>query len=280
ASTGRVAFYFSPGAGAPVLLIHSVNAAASSFEMKTVFDALRGIRPVYALELPGFGQSARPAFRYSIRTYVDAILALSERAHDAHDGPVDAIALSLSSEFLARAAVERPKVYRRLALINPTGFSRGSNRLRSSGETREVPGFPFFFERRPWSRPLFDLLTTRASVRYFMRRTFGSKDVAPELIDYAYATARPAGAEHAPFSFLSGRLFAKDIRLLYEQLELPVWVPHGTRGDFEDFSESGWAEARGNWSFEAFASGAMPHWEKPEQFEVGLRRWLEGSGDA
>lgn len=278
AETGQVAYYFSPGEGAPVLLVHSVNAAASSFELKTVFDALQGSRPVYALELPGFGLSARPGHRYTVRTYVDAIVALTRITRDAHQEPADAVALSLGSEFLARAAVENPDAYGRLAFINPTGFSRGSSQLREAGSTREFPGFSFLFERRPWSRPLFDLLTKPAGVRYFMKRTFGSKAVPPALIDYAVATARPAGAEHAPFAFLSGRLFSKDVRLLYESLELPVWVPHGTRGDFKDFSESEWARALDNWTFDAFTTGALPHWEKPKEFEVGLRRWLEGTG--
>src|SRR4051794_36329079 len=53
------------GEGAPVVLLHSVNAAASAYEMRPLFEALRGRRPVYALELPGFGFSARVDRPYS-----------------------------------------------------------------------------------------------------------------------------------------------------------------------------------------------------------------------
>lgn len=36
---------------------------------------------------------------------------------------IDALALSLSSEFLARAAAEAPDSFRSIALVSPTGFS-------------------------------------------------------------------------------------------------------------------------------------------------------------
>src|SRR5690606_14489158 len=47
------------GSGRRVVLVHSVTAAASAYEMRPLFEALRGSRPVYALDLPGFGFSDR-----------------------------------------------------------------------------------------------------------------------------------------------------------------------------------------------------------------------------
>ncbi len=273
---GRIAGYELDGPGPSVLLLHSINAAASTIEMRPVFDMLRGKRALTAVDLPGFGRSDRSDRRYEVRLYTDAVHAAADRASAQSGGePVDAVALSLSCEFLARAVTERPERFRRIVLINPTGFSRGSDKLRVSGATREMRPFSFLFEGRPWSRPLFDLLTKEAVVRYFLRRTYGSRDVDEDLVKYDVLSARVLGAEHAPLAFLSGRLFSRDIRTVYEDLSLPVWVPHGTRGDFKDFSESSWAEARGHWRFEAFASGAMPHFEHPEPFSGSLNAFLE-----
>ena len=39
----------------PLLLIHSINAAASAAEVEPLFTHYRQQRPVYAIELPGFG---------------------------------------------------------------------------------------------------------------------------------------------------------------------------------------------------------------------------------
>ena len=52
------------------------------------------------------------------------------------------------------------------------------------------------------------------------------------------------------------------------RLTPPVWVPHATRDDFEDFSAADWARARAraNWRFEALPTGALPHFEMPDSF--------------
>lgn len=259
-----------------VVLLHSVNAAASAHEMQPIFDALCTRYRVLAFDLPGFGRSDRPAVRYDIPLFTDAIDTMLDHAAEVADGlPLHAVGLSLTSEFLARAFLRAPERVRSLTFVTPTGFSKGSGRYTRAGGNREVPGFTWIFDRRPWSRPLFDLLTTKRSVRYFLRRTFGGDSVPDWLVEASWKTARPAGAEHAPFAFLSGRLFAADVRSLYDRIRLPVWVPHGTRGDFADFSETGWAEQAGNWRFEPYDAGALPHVEHPERFIAALTEFLE-----
>lgn len=262
-----------PRGGAPLLLVHSVNAAASAYEMKPIYDwAVAQGRRVFAPDLPGFGFSDRRARDYGIRLYTDAVLdALDWVAAECGHAQVDAAALSLGSEFLARAAAETPDRFRTLTLITPTGFARGSDRLRAAEvASREVPGMHAAFNGALagplWGQRLFDLLVTRASIGFFLRKTNGSTEVDPGLWDYAYLTTHQPGARHAPFAFLSGKLFARDIRSVYERLTLPVWVPHATRGDFCDYSETAWAQARGNWTFTPMPTGAMPHFEQPAQF--------------
>jgi hypothetical protein len=73
---------------------------------------------------------------------------------------------------------------------------------------------------------------------------------------------------------VSGKLFSKDIRAIYERLGLPVWMPHGTRGDFGDFREAGWTRLRPNWIVTPYDTGALPHFEKPEEFMRDYARFL------
>lgn len=277
-AAGPLACYVGgPRDGAPTLLVHSINAAASAFEIKPVYDwAVAQGRRVYAPDLPGFGRSLRGPRDYTIRLYTDAVhdvlrhIAQSSGSASG-DAPVDALGLSLGSEFVARAATESPLRFRTLTLVTPTGFMRGNARRTGRDESSlEVPGLRSAVDNRLWGQALFDLLVSRRSVRYFMRRTFGTQGggVEPDaaLIDYAYASAHQPGARHAPYAFVSARLFARDIRRVYEALALPVWVPHATRGDFRDFSDAEPLRSRAHWTFTPMPTGAMPFWEQPDLF--------------
>ena len=54
-SFGRLAYYAAgPAEGTPLLLVHSINAAASAYEVKPLFEHYAAIRPVYAIELHFF----------------------------------------------------------------------------------------------------------------------------------------------------------------------------------------------------------------------------------
>ena len=85
--------------------------------------------------------------------------------------------MSLACEFPARAAVERPADFRRLALVSPTGF-RGSRAWRAApGSARGLPWLQPLL-RGPgdaWGGALFRGLTRPGVVRYFLQRTWGGR---------------------------------------------------------------------------------------------------------
>jgi pimeloyl-ACP methyl ester carboxylesterase len=279
---GRLAYYTNadePGVanldGPPLLLLHSINAAASAYEVRPVYLHFRPRRPVYALDLPGFGHSERSPRPYLPRLMTDAILATVREIQSRHGHePVDAFALSLSSEFLARAAVEQPQSFRTLALVSPTGFGARGPREGEPGENRGMPWLHRTLAQPLWRRGLFRLLASRKSIRYFLRRTYGSHEIDEDLVDYDYATTHQPGAEHAPLYFLSGFLFSTDVGRLYRALEMPVWMTHGVRGDFTDYRHKQEFEDASNWRFHVFDSGALPHFEYPVEFVERYQEFL------
>lgn len=198
-------------------------------------------------------------------------------ARDAGDTPVVACAVSLSAEFLARVALEQPERIAQLVLINPTGFARAYAGPAQPGD-REVPGVHAVVAFPLWSQALYDALVSRRSIRYFLERTYGSPAVDEPLIEYDWLTAHQPGARFAPLAFLSGRLFSRDIQAVYRQLSVPVFMPHGTRGDFRDFSAADWARADARWTVTPFDSGAMPHFERRAEFNAALDRFLAARG--
>ena len=193
---------------------------------------------------------------------VDAIVDAAAEIAGRHGGqPLDGIALSLSCAYLARAALERSDLFASLGLISPTGFD---GRLSGEGPadahrgnplTRGLAAFPL------WGRPLFDALVSGPSMRFFLEKTWGSREIDEGLFAYDRISAHQPGAEHAPFSFLSGYLFPEDTTRVYEALRLPVFMVYGARGDFVDYRHVGEVAGRANWTILRLPTGAFPHFE-------------------
>ena len=276
---GRLVYYSSRADTSnlpPILLIHSINAAASAYEVKPLFDLLAASRNVYALDLPGFGFSDRSDRAYTVRLMIDAILVIVNRIRQLHNGPIDAIALSLSCEFLARAAYEKSDAFRSLGMISPTGFEG-----KARDETEGTKGKAWL--RRtidlPWiGKAFWSLLTTKPVIRKFLEKTWGSKNIDTGLLEYDVETTHQPGARHAPFYFVSGYLFSKDILNIYQNIRQPVWMVHGTRGDFVDYHLKKRVEHKSNWTIEVMPTGAFPHFEKLELVAASYTRFLLTAG--
>lgn len=273
---GPLSYYADASvSGRPLVLLHSINAAASAYEMRPLFEAFRSRRPVYALDFPGYGFSQRGDRPYTPALFVAAIEDLLQGPlRDA--GSVDLVGFSLGSEFAARAALERGGRIRSLALISPTGFkarpteSSPQYAARLQAEQRRLRGFSIPL----WSQPFYDLLTTKASIRYYLRKSFvGTPD--PGLVSYGYATSHQPGARFAPLRFISGQLFTRDIRLaVYERLTQPTLVIHDRDGftSFDTLPVT--LERRPNWRAERIAPTlGLPHFEQTARTVAALENF-------
>jgi pimeloyl-ACP methyl ester carboxylesterase len=267
---GRISCYRA-GLGPPLLLVHSVNAAASAAEVRPLFGHAAARRTVYALDLPGYGHSERGDRDYSPRLMTDALHAVAQQIARRHPVPqglpqLDAMALSTACEFLARAAVERPATWGRLALVSPTGMMGQQARRGPPGSTRGIPWLYRALSRPLYAQWLFDNLTRPGVVRYFLCRTWGGKNIDEALWRYCVDSARQPGARFAPLHFLGANLFSADITTVYEAVTQPVWVSHGTRGDFTDYRGLVHVRDKPNWRVSVYESGAMPYFEHPQAF--------------
>ncbi|KYF72842.1 hypothetical protein BE11_41170 [Sorangium cellulosum] len=215
-SAGRLAYYVDTRAsGRPVVLLHAIDAAASSKEVAPLFDALRAERPVYALDLPGFGLSERTDRAYDRELYRAAVRRfLTDVVRE--PGGADVIALSLSSEFAAAVACEEMSLVHSLVLVSPTGLGREAP--GASLVLRAVSHVPHVAEA------LFRVLAAPPSIRWFLKKSFvGAPD--PGLVDYAIRTSKEPGAHRAPLAFIAGDLFTEDaFQRLYARLPVPTLV--------------------------------------------------------
>lgn len=269
ASGGGVSYYVDDsGEGRPLLLLHSINAAPSAFETRPLFEHFRGRRPVFAPDLPGFGLSERSDRAYSPELYAATIREFVEAVIGA---PVDTIAMSTTCEFLARAALEAPEHFASLVLLSPTGLGDREPPSEAAGDRlHRVFSLPVL------GRGLYKALTSRASIRYFLNLNFA--DTAPvEMIDYAYATSHQPGARHAPFRFLSMKLFTRDAaRALYSKLAVPTLVLYDRDPNVGFEKLPGLLANNPHLRAERIAPTlGLPHWEEPEQTFSALATFWE-----
>ena len=95
-AAGPVAVH-TAGSGPPLLLVHSVNAAASAAELRPLHEHYAKTHTVFSPDLPGYGATARPDRLYTPRLMTDALHGVARhiRSQFANQA-VDALALSLS----------------------------------------------------------------------------------------------------------------------------------------------------------------------------------------
>ena len=261
---GKLSYYFDKsGKGLPLLILHSINAAASVHEISPIFYAFRGQRPVYALDLPGFGSSERGVRQYSPELYKNAILDFTK---EIIGGKTDIVALSLSCEFSALAANENPELFRSLVMISPTGFQI-PRRLREVNKERRagIKNLVYAILAIPlWSRALFDIIASRPSIAYFLQKSF--ENAIPEgMIETAYALAHQPGAHCAPIAFISGKLFTPQVReTTFKALSLPVLVLFDRDAYMSFDLLASTIYEKPNWkAVRIKPTKGMPHFDKP-----------------
>lgn len=267
---GRVAYYADTrGTGRPLVLTHSVNAAASAYEMKPLWDAYAGTRPVYALEWPGFGSSYRPDIRYTRDLMTSALLALVNQLGT----DVDVAGLSLGSEFAARAALAEPRI-RSLALISPSGL--GQPRGGTQNANAQDGGERLYRTLNSFGTPLYALLRLRPVIVSFLDRSFrGPADEG--LVDYAVETAQQPGARYAPLYFISGQLFTPDAYAdLYSKLTIPALVLYD-QDAFVSFDRLNLFTARpGAQAVRIAGTDGLPQFEKMLEVKAALDAFWGG----
>lgn len=258
----RVA-YTVRGNGPALLLVHGIYAAASAYEWRRVVDALAARHTVYTIDLLGFGRSDRPAIRYSPQLYVDL---LSDFLRDVA-APCTVIASALGAAYAVATAARHPERVAALALVEPTGYTRGS---RNSGRLGAILRIPI--------TALYQVLTSRAVLRRDLMLAYAyPARVSEDTIDQLHSTAHQPGARHAPSAFLALQL-SLDLKRIWPTLTHPtllIWGAHPYLTALADLRA--FRAARPVTDAAVIESaGDLPHDECPEDFVDVVTAFLSG----
>lgn len=218
---GRV-FYTRKGQGHPILLLHSHNAAASSYEVRQAFAELSRGYQVFAPDLPGYGLSERRDREYFAATYSRFIL---DFIRDVIGAPAIVIASSVTAAQAILAAHEDPEAVSHVVAVAPTGLT-----ARKTTAPASARALAALISVPVWGQTAFNALTMREGIRGFLEeRVYDNPwNVTVEMVDHAWHSARQENAIHAPKGFLNGDLWT-DARAAYAGLRQPLLVLWGDK---------------------------------------------------
>ncbi|MEM4781682.1 MAG: alpha/beta hydrolase [Halalkalicoccus sp.] len=250
-----------------LLLIHGINAAASSYEFVEVFEELAEEFHVIAPDLPGFGVSDRPPLLYSGSLYTAFVTDF------ARDTVEDAacIASSLSGAYAVEAAGSVD--FSRLVLICPTATTMPTQRPRLRSAFRlPVVG-----------TALYNLIASKPSIGYFSadHGYYDMENFTDEKLDYEWESAHQRGARYAPASFISGFLDRPiDLGTELAELDVETTLVWGREADITPLKRGRTlAETADAKLVVIDRARLLPHVEHPREFLDVVREELRGPED-
>lgn len=133
----------------PIVLLHGFAGGVGLWCLN--LDELCADRPVYAIDLPGFGRSSRPIFSLDPKTAENEFVEMLEEWR---------IEVELNKEFIllghsfggylsACYALKYPKYVKQLVFIDSWGFSQKPENIWQTGRLQRVP---------IWLRPFSPIL--------------------------------------------------------------------------------------------------------------------------
>lgn len=250
--------YVKRGAGPPLVLVHSLHAAASALEWRMVLPELAKSHTCYAVDLLGFGDSDRPLLDYSAALYVEL---LRDFLVEVVQQKASLMGSSLGATYAVALAAQHPNLVSGVVANGPAGISR----LVTPGGF--LGGLLQGLFRSALGSVLFNLATTRRAIRYFLKDVYADpKAMTEETVELYWRSARHEGARYAAGAFVGMRLNC-DIRRALPSLTCPVLLTWGQQAGQTPFRESKKVRAVApNIPFVPLPGGDLPHEESPAAF--------------
>ncbi len=216
----------------PMVLLHTPDLAASSYEMLDIMAPLAASYRVYVPDLLGFGLSDRPDISYTADLYTEL---LHDFLADVVKEPATIVASRLACNYAISVAANSPVLCSRLVLLSPTalyGYQAGTFGLPAALPNVLPTRIIIPRQLQMLLYPLFVTLTRLAGrlkndqAAPLLEHPAGAATSNPPP-DYTYATTHQFGAEHAPMDWLAGNL-ANNVSADMQNVRQPTLLIWGT----------------------------------------------------
>jgi pimeloyl-ACP methyl ester carboxylesterase len=271
----------------PVLLIHGFGACKEHWRHN--LPELARQRPVFAIDLLGFGASSKPpsrlvdepadgaALTYSIDLWADQVAAFTREVIGT---PVQLVGNSIGGVVALAAAIRLGGDVGQVILIDCAQRSLDDRRLGEQPPLRRI-GRPLLkrLVRQRWlTGRLFRWLANPGVVRRVLAQAYPSGGgLDDQLVQLLLTPARSPGAEESFRGFIN--LFRDRLAPdMLAELSTPVRLLWGEADPWEPVAEARrWADVYPSVrELEVLPGlGHCPHDESPAQVNPMLERWLE-----
>lgn len=261
-------FYRSLGKGRPLLLLHSMMLGASCREWDAVIDGLAENYHVYALDLPGFGNSFCPEAPWTAYQYAQFLHNFIENVVKR---PVCLCGAGGGADFALILSMLHPENLRRLILVSPEGIGKG---FATEEDTKPLP----LLLKPVAGTQKFLMATSKKAIKQQLEAAFYAKEmVSDELIQRYADAARYGGHAQATYAGIMTRFYAADTKPAFAKLSLPFLMIWGEENKLNPAAHFDAAEKMKD--FGAFAlfeqTGALPHMENSKAFIDNVREFLK-----
>lgn len=266
-SLGDVA-YTSVGNGRPLLLIHSMTLGTSCREWDMVIGDLAESYHVYALDLPGFGNSFTPEKPWTAYQYAQCIHEFMENVIRR---PVCISASNGGGDMALVTSMMYPEKIKGLILISPEGFGRG---FATNEETKPLNNLLMPIS----GTQLFLSGTTKRKIKENLEELFFAKEtISKEWVNTSYYSARRNRKNQVTFATLKTGFWRADTKAAFSALPMPFWIFWGEENKLNPISNMEWAENnRPDGEYVIFEDvGNFPHLENSRTFTHIVKEYLK-----
>lgn len=249
--------------GSPVILLHGGGVDSASLSWKCMLPALATSHRVVAPEMPGYGESDRPAsFQHTIENYIALTLQIMDalRIDQAHIAGV-----SMGGAIAIGFALAHPDRVLKLVPVSSYGLQRSvSSQSLSYYITRNTLMNDMTYALLKRSRSL-----AGASLKAIFA---DPKNITPDLVDDVFAEIKKAGTGHAFAQLQQHEVMRAGVRTNYmdrlHEITAPTLFIHGEKDSLVPLADAQEATRRASHArIEVMQNcGHWPQRERPDEF--------------
>ena len=258
--------------GSPVVLLHGGGLDSAALSWGEVMGPLSAHHRVFAPDLPGYGQSSRPAIQYTVDFYVSVVKQVLESLHLDR---VSLVGLSLGGAIALALTLDAPGRVEKLVLVDTYGVQ---DKVAAHRFSYLYVQLPLLDEFSNWL-----IGRSRSLVRWSLLAAviYNPAHLSDELVDQVYQAAREKGAGKAFTSFQRSEVRWSGLRSNFtnrlHEIAVPTLLVHGAQDPAVPLAYAKRAHALLPHS-DLFIMQECRHWpqrEKPEEFTRVVGNFLD-----